>query len=325
MFHFTIQVLHIPTGKAFFSYKRSEHFTLPVVFMSQQKDKLKKVGTSMNMIIEKSFLPIFLIICSVFIHNFSQVESYPSQGKEDISEGGKQEWSEKDLIRLRKGFERIRWTFHEFIRRLYEPKKAPSRVSDHHGDASIEEVELLKDLVAQIRDMDQTLKRRLEEVPLDDKGLEELNQLVFELNNMFAELSDELRKIPIDGGLQGRQLEGSPDYGNTILGFLGETTQQMRNMNDRMAQISAQMSRIMQTGARIVTGQMRTANGSSDSLNPWSYGEPAFRGITASMEMLQKLQSELSTLNAQWRDLAWKMVPTSIIGQDSASSDRRLK
>lgn len=277
------------------------------------------------MIIPKTFLPIFLIICIVLIHNFSFAQPSPSQGTEETNESAKQEWSEKDLIRLRKGFERIRWTFHEFIRRLYEPKKASSRVSDHHGDASIEEVELLKDLVAQIRDMDQTLKRRLEETPLDEKGLVELNQLVFELNNMFAELSDELRKIPIDGGLQGRQLEGTPDYGNTILGLLSETTQQMRNMNDRMAQISAQMSRIMQTGARIVTGQMRTVNGSSDSLNPWSYGEPAYRGITASMEMLQKLQNELSTLNAQWRDLAWKMVPTSIIGQDSASSDRQLK
>lgn len=258
----------------------------------------------------------------MFIHTIPSVTSFPSQeGKGE--ETGKQEWSEKDLIRLRKGFERIRWTFQEFIRRLYEPKKSPSRINDHHMETSVEGSQLLKDLAEQIRDLDQTLKRRLEESPFDEKGLMELNQLVFELSNMFAELSGELKKVPdTPGDLQPRQMEGSPDYGNTVLGFIGEATQQMRNMNERMAQISAQMSRIMQTGARIVTGQMRSVNGSSDSLNPWSYGEPAFRGITASMEMFQKLQNEMSTLNSQWRDLAWKMVPTSIIGQDSASSDQ---
>lgn len=277
-------------------------------------------------IIPKTFFPILVIICIIFIHTIPSVTSFPSQEGEGE---GKQEWSQKDLIRLRKGFERIRWTFQEFIRRLYEPKKSsPSRINDHHTETSVEGSKLLKDLAEQIRDLDQTLKRRLEESPFDEKGLMELNQLVFELSNMFAEVSDEFKKVPDDTGnhlLQPRQLEGSPDYGNTILGFLGESTQQMRNMNERLAQISAQMSRIMQTGARILTGQMRSVNGSSDSLNPWSYGEPAFRGITASMEMLQKLQHEMSTLNSQWRDLAWKMVPTSIIGQDSASSDQILK
>ena len=284
----------------------------------------------MNIIIPKPFFlfSIFVIICIVFIPS---VTSFPSQGAE---EGGteKQEWSEKDLIRLRKGFERIRWTFHEFIRRLYEPKKVnPSRINDHHPEVTSEEAaSVLKELSAQIRELDETFRRRLEESPLDEKGLAELNQLVFELSNMFAELSDELKRIPESGNRRARQTnelgsggDGTPDYGNTLLGIFTETTQQMRNINDRLSQISAQMSRIMQTGARIVTGQMRSVNGTSDSLNPWSYGEPAFRGITASMEMLSKLQNELSTLNSQWRDLAWKMIPTSITGsQDSASSDR---
>lgn len=57
---------------------------------------------------------IKLFLLMLFVYSVACSE----QQEDNDLEGKAQQWSEKDQIRLKKGFERIRWTFNEFIRRL---------------------------------------------------------------------------------------------------------------------------------------------------------------------------------------------------------------
>ena len=93
------------------------------------------------------------------------------------------------------------------------------------------------------------------------------------------------------------------DYGNSMLKIFSDYTTQIRNMNDRTKDVADQISQMFHTGARIMTGQLK------DGSNSWSYGEPAFRGVSAGIEMMENLQKQLTQLNQQWRDLGLKVLP----------------
>jgi len=89
---------------------------------------------------------------------------------------------------------------------------------------------------------------------------------------------------------------------------LNEFTNALTSFNKRVASITSVTSKLIQTSARVISGQLRTNDPT------WVYGEPLRRATEGYAEILRSLAGQLSDLGRQFSHLRETLVPSFRVG-----------
>jgi hypothetical protein len=103
--------------------------------------------------------------------------------------------------------------------------------------------------------------------------------------------------MPEFPGIPGINWATSGDPFSSLLTVMREYANIMNLMNQRVANVTAQASKIVQTSARIVSGQLRVND------TTWVYGQPMIKATEGYVEIMQSLASQLTVLGQQFANL----------------------